>query len=204
MKLKFCGVRRPEDIAYVNAAPPDYVGFVFAQSRRQVTAGQAAALSEHLRPAIQTVGVFVNEPLERLLAAAETAGLSVLQLHGDEDARYIEAVRRRWHGPVWKAVRVRAAADIREAERLPVDALVLDAFSPHAYGGTGQTADFDVIARNRPSLPFFLAGGISAANVQDAIRAVQPDGIDLSGGIETGGAKDAEKIKQIYQLIRGA
>lgn len=204
MKLKFCGVRRPEDIAYVNAAPPDYVGFVFAQSRRQVTAGQAAALSEHLRPAIQTVGVFVNEPLERLLAAAETAGLSVLQLHGDEDARYIEAVRRRWHGPVWKAVRVRAAADIREAERLPVDALVLDAFSPHAYGGTGKTADFDVIARNRPSLPFFLAGGLSAANVQDAIRAVQPDGIDLSGGIETGGAKDAEKIKQIYQLIRGA
>lgn len=204
MKLKFCGVRRPEDIAYVNAAPPDYVGFVFAESRRQVTAGQAAALSERLRPAIQTVGVFVNEPLERLLAAAKTAGLSVLQLHGDEDARYIEAVRRRWHGPVWKAVRVRAAADIREAERLPVDALVLDAFSPHAYGGTGQTANFDVIARNRPSLPFFLAGGLSAANVQDAIRAVQPDGIDLSGGIETGGAKDAEKIKQIYQLIRGA
>lgn len=86
MKLKLCGIRRAEDISYVNAFPPDYIGFVFAKSKRQVSAEQAAALSKGLRAGIQTVGVFVNEPIEHLLQIAERARLDVLQLHGDEDA----------------------------------------------------------------------------------------------------------------------
>lgn len=203
MKLKFCGIRRPEDISYVNAAPPDYIGFVFAESRRQVTAAKARALSDSLYPGIQTVGVFVNEPLSRLLEIAAVAGLCVLQLHGDEDEGYIRMVRARWSGPIWKAVRVQTAEDIERAQQLSVDALLLDAFSPDAYGGTGKPADFELIAQNRPTLPFFLAGGLNVTNLRDAIRIVKPDGIDLSGGIETNGCKDAAKIQEIYDLVRG-
>lgn len=203
MKLKFCGIRRSKDISYVNAAPPDYIGFVFAKSRRQVTATEACILSKGLRPGIQTVGVFVNEPLPRLLETAMVSGLSILQLHGDEDESYIHAVRTRWSAPIWKAVRVRTAEDIEQAKRLPVDALLLDAYSPDAYGGTGKTVDFELIAHNRPTLPFFLAGGLNAVNLRDAIQIVQPDGVDLSGGIETDGSKDAEKIQEIYNLVRG-
>ena len=203
MKLKFCGIRRPEDISYVNAAPPDYIGFVFAESRRQVTAAEACTLSKNLRAGIQTVGVFVNEPLPRLLEAAAVSGLNILQLHGDEDECYIHAVRDLWKGSIWKAVRVRSAEDIEQAKRLPVDALLLDAFSPNLYGGTGKTADFELIAQNRPAIPFFLAGGLNAANLRNAIQIVRPDGVDLSGGIETDGYKDAAKIKEIFNLVRG-
>lgn len=203
MKLKFCGLRRPEDIAYVNAAPPDYIGFVFANSRRHVSPQEARALSNDLISGIQTVGVFVNEPLPQLLEAAAIAGLSVLQLHGDEDESYIRALREQWSGPIWKAVRVQTAQDIKHAQRLPVDMLLLDAFSPNVYGGTGKTVDFKLIAQNRPALPFFLAGGLDASNLKEAIHMVHPDGIDLSGGIEKNGYKDAEKIKEIYDLIRG-
>lgn len=203
MQLKFCGIRRAEDVSYVNAAPPEYVGFVFAKSPRQVSPAQAQTLSQGLSPGIRTVGVFVNAPIDELLATAHSCGLSVLQLHGDEDEAYLRTVRARWHGALWKAVRVRCAQDIARAQGLPVDALVLDAFSPAAYGGTGKTADFQLIAQNRPTLPFFLAGGLNADNVRQAIDTVQPDGVDLSGGLETDGWKDAQKIRKIYELVRG-
>lgn len=203
MMLKFCGLRRAADISYANAYPPDYIGFVFAQSRRRVSAEEASVLSQALSPAIRTVGVFVNAPLDDLLRAATDAQLSVIQLHGDEDADYIRAVRAQWRGALWKAVRVRTAADIGTADTLDVDALLLDAFSPAAYGGTGVVADFELIAQNRPRKPFFLAGGLTACNLPEAIAHVKPDGIDLSGGIETAGCKDADKMKQIHSIIKG-
>ena len=204
MKLKLCGIRRPEDVRYLNACPPDYAGFVFAESRRRVTADEARALAAALAPGILPVGVFVNAPAEDVLRTAEAARLAVLQLHGDEDAAYLRALRAGgWRGPVWKAVRVRAAEDLAAAEALGADALLLDAFSPAAYGGTGRTADWALIAAHRPRLPFFLAGGLHAGNLPEAVRTVRPDGVDLSGGVETDGCKDAQKIQEIYDLIRG-
>lgn len=194
MKLKLCGIRRPEDVAYVNEFPPDYIGFVFAKSKRQVTIEQAAALSGKLRSGIQTVGVFVNEPLDHLLQIAQAVGLDALQLHGDEDARYIEALHIRTALPIWKAVRVTDVESIRRAELLPVDLLLLDSFSPASYGGTGKVANWDVIRDAKPQKPFFLAGGLNAKNLREAVESVCPAGIDLSGGIETDGRKDREKI----------
>ncbi len=204
MQLKFCGLRRAEDIAAANAYPPDYVGFVFAESRRRVTPEQARDLSAQLASNIKTVGVFVNEPIPRLLEIANTANLSVLQLHGDEDAAYIAQVRAQWNGVLWKAVRVQTAESLLSANALEVDALLLDAFSPLAYGGTGKTVDFDVIVCNRPTKPFFLAGGLHAGNLAHAIQLTHPQGVDISGGIETDGLKDAAKMQQLYELIRGA
>lgn len=203
MKIKLCGMRRPEDVAYANEFCPDYIGFVFAKSRRQVAPEQAGELSSRLRPEIQTVGVFVNEPVERLLEAVRIANLHVIQLHGDEDEDYIRRLRSRTGLPVWKAVRVSTVFDILKADALPVDALVLDSCTPGAYGGTGRLADWEVICRAARRKAIFLAGGLRADNIQRAVRLVRPFGVDLSGGIETDGIKDREKIRAVMALVRG-
>lgn len=203
MKLKLCGIRRKEDIDFINQYPPDYIGYVFAESRRRISASEAAALSSRLNKGVRTVGVFVNSPLSNLLDTAYTAKLSVIQLHGDEDAAFIQRLRKQWSGSIWKAVRVRSANDIHSADQLPVDALLLDAFSPDAYGGTGHTVPFDFVASHRPEKPFFLAGGLYANNVCKAIQTIHPYGIDISSGIETDGCKDLNKIKEIDHILRG-
>ena len=150
----------------------------------------------------RTVGVFVNAPLEHLLQTAERVRLDILQLHGDEDASYIHALRQRTKCPIWKAVRVTNAESIRRAEKLPADLLLLDSFSPAVYGGSGQIADWNAIREAHPQKPFFLAGGLTIDNLCEAIQAVQPAGVDLSGGIETDGCKDREKIRAVVAQFR--
>ncbi len=202
IQVKFCGMRRQEDISYANECQPDYIGLVFAESRRQVTAEQAIRLLKRLDPQILSVGVFVNEPLDQILRIQEKAGLSVLQLHGDEDRRYICELRRRCPASVWKAVRVREVQDIKRAESLEVDALLLDSFTSGAYGGTGQTADWTEIQKANISKRFFLAGGLREGNLADAIQTVHPFGVDLSGGIENDGMKDLAKMKAVIEIVR--
>lgn len=202
MKLKLCGLRRFIDVEYVNETPPDLVGFVFAPSRRQVTPALAAALRAALLPGIRAVGVFVDQPVQEVANAARIAKLDAVQLHGAEDADYIRALQQRLDLPLLKAVRVRAPQDILDAQRLPVQALLLDAFAPDCMGGSGKTADWSSIRAARPRLPFFLAGGLDVHNLARAIEAVSPYGVDLSSGIETGGVKDANKIRRVVQLIR--
>ena len=205
MKGKLCGLRRMEDIRYVNEFKPDYVGFVFAQSRRQVTPVQAAALRKALDASIQAVGVFVNEAPETVARIARDVSLNAVQLHGDEEAAYIARLRALLPTgtSLWKAVRVQTESDLQRAQSYGADLVLFDAFSKDAYGGTGKTADWSLFGRVSPSRPFFLAGGLHAGNLQEAVRRVHPDGVDLSGGIETDGVKDREKIKQILSIIRG-
>lgn len=205
MKGKLCGLRRMEDIRYVNEFKPDYVGFVFAQSRRQVTPVQAAALRKALDASIQAVGVFVNEAPETVARIVRDVSLNAVQLHGDEDAAYIARLRT-FLPPgagLWKAVRVQKESDLQRAQSYGADLVLFDAFSKDAYGGTGKTADWSLFGRVSPPRPFFLAGGLHAGNLREAVRQVHPDGVDLSGGIETDGVKDREKIKQILSIIRG-
>lgn len=201
MKLKICGIRRSEDISYLNETPPDYIGFVFAKSRRQVTPKEAAILSSALNPQIKTVGVFVNEPIASVLQTAQTAGLSVLQLHGDETEEYIRTLRNHTTCQIWKAIRVKDSHSLTKAGRLPVDTLLLDAFSASAYGGTGKIADWSLIQKANVQKPFFLAGGLTAENLPEAIACTHPAGIDLSGGVETNGVKDREKIQKVVDMI---
>ena len=205
MKVKLCGLSRMDDIRYVNEFQPDYVGFVFAKSRRQVTPAQAALLRSQRAPSIRAVGVFVNETPEETARIARQAALDGVQLHGDEDGDSIRRLRRLLPAgtAVWKAVRVRTAQDLQDASRFGTDLRLFDAFSKDAYGGTGKTADWGLLERLRPPRPFFLAGGLNAGNLEEAVRRVRPDGVDLSGGIETGGVKDREKIKEILTIIRG-
>jgi len=205
MKVKFCGLRREEDIKYANEFMPDYVGYVFTASKRQISAEVAKVLNSKLSSKIKSVGVFVNEDLENIIRVVEDAKLQVVQLHGDESLQYIEAIRIRLPQiELWKAVRVRTCDGIMEADKLPVDKLVLDAFSEKAYGGTGEVANLTIINQVKLQLtkPFFIAGGINIGNIGSIINDILPYGIDISGGIETDGFKDKGKIKAILELIR--
>lgn len=201
MKIKLCGIKRTEDIEYINEFRPDYIGFIFAPSARQITPEHAAILHKNLSIGIKSVGIFVNEPIDSVVRATEISGTDVIQLHGDEDKEYIEKLKKHTDKKIWKAVRVQSSDDIYSADSLGADFLVIDSFKESQYGGTGKTADWNVIKHTNIYTPFFLAGGINTGNMVEAISYVDPYGIDISGGIETNGIKDREKIKNIMNII---
>ncbi|HAJ98141.1 MAG TPA: N-(5'-phosphoribosyl)anthranilate isomerase [Ruminococcus sp.] len=201
--LKICGNRRVQDVQYLNQYKPDYAGFILSGGfGRSIVMGTFYELKSYLDNNIQTVGVFVNEPLDEIIKYAYHEELNVIQLHGEEDKIYIQALREVFQGEIWKAVRVRTAEDIANADKLPVDRLVLDSFSAISQGGTGTLAPWDIITNNRPTKPFFLAGGISAENAVDAVKAVNPFGIDVSSSVETDKCKDPEKIRVLTETIK--
>ena len=202
IKLKLCGMRRRQDMDYVNEYRPDYVGFILSDGfRRSVGLGTFCELASCLDRGIKRVGVFVNEPLQDMLKYYPEE-LDVFQLHGDEDEKYIEQLRQNIPESceIWKAVRVKSAADIRRWNGSAADRLLLDAFQEGVVGGTGKVADWDLIAAANIQKPFFAAGGITAENFIEAAARLHPYGIDLSGGIETDGVKDRAKIAEIIRL----
>ena len=203
MKIEMCGLRRPDDIIYANECLPDYIGFVFAESRRKVSGREAKKLGEQLDPSIKKVGVFVNEPLRSLISISEEAGLDIIQLHGDEGEEYIKEVKHETGKELWKAVRVRMVKDIQEAQRLPADKLLLDSFSEESYGGTGKVMDFAVLDQADIRKPYFIAGGLTVENLPEILKKAEPYGIDISSGIETEGVKDREKMLKVIQCVRG-
>lgn len=204
MKLKFCGIRRKEDVVFCNVLRPDYMGMILSQGyRRSVEPKTAAALVCEKHPAISAVGVFVNETTEMILEILRTVSLDVIQLHGEEDAKQIAQVRAKTGLPVWKAVRVQSEKEIRAAEQLGADYLVLEGYIPGQVGGTGKTADWDLIANAKPQIPFLLAGGLNPENLRNALKKVHPTGIDMASGIETDGVKDFDKMKEIVKIVRG-
>ena len=192
MKIKMCGLRRPDDIIYANECLPDYIGFVFAESRRKVSGEEA-----------KNLGVFVNEPVRSLITISEQAGLDIIQLHGDEGEDYIKEVKHETGKELWKAVRVRTVKDIQEAQRLPADKLLLDSFSEESYGGTGKVMDFAVLDQADIRKPYFIAGGLTVENLPEILKKAEPYGIDISSGIETEGVKDREKMLKVIQCVRG-
>lgn len=205
MQIKVCGLKTREVVAQAAALPIDYVGFVFAKSKRQVTAEQARDLLHDLPRKFRAVGVFVDASLDELLLTAETAGLDVLQLHGEESPAYCQELRERSGREVWKAWGVRGdASDQRLAEYLgAVDAVLLD----NARGGTGQTFSWTAIPALQallPGVPLFVAGGLHPGNVEELIGAYRPDGIDVSSGVESDGVKDPEKITDFVMRARKA
>jgi phosphoribosylanthranilate isomerase len=200
-KIKICGLRRIEDISYVNQCLPDYCGFVFAESKRKVTAEQAQQLRQSLHPKITPVGVFVNESLQTVAELVNHEIIDIAQLHGDENETYIRELRRLLkRGQIMRAIRVKSSADAKNAELLPVDHLLFDACSGQGYGGTGETFNWDMLEGIKK--PFFLAGGINIDNVETAIRKVHPYAIDFSSAVETNGVKDRDKIFAIVDKIR--
>ena len=208
-KVKMCGISNVETIPAIVDAKPDYMGLVFAPSKRQVTVEQAKTLVEELHKqyavrynseTIKTVGVFVNETIENLLKIAEEVKLDVIQLHGDEDESFIQILKEQSNVEVWKAVQVRSAADAEKWIDSSADMLLFDAYHKDERGGTGEV--FDWSSLDEFERPFMLAGGIDSTNVARAIRTVRPYGIDISSGIETEGVKDDEKMKAFTNSVR--
>jgi len=210
--LKICGIRRPEDVQFLNEFPPDFAGFICSPPyRRYVPPELFRTLCRELRSEIVRVGVFVNPTWEDVAPYAPYLGK--IQLHGSETPEQIAELHEKFPEiGIWKAVRVRTAEDIQQADRLDVENLLLDSFSAQSKGGTGTVAPWDIIAQNRPSKPFLLAGGISPENVSAAIQQVTPWGVDSSSALETDGCKDREKIRRmaeavccpLYRAVKGA
>ena len=215
-KVKMCGISKVETIPAVVEAKPDYMGLVFASSKRQVTVDQAKTLVEELHKQytkrynngaeqsnndeIKTVGVFVNETLDNLVTIATEVNLDAEQLHGDEDEAFIQSLKERTNVEVWKAVQIRSAADAEVWIDSSADMLLFDAYHKDERGGTGEVFDWSCL--DEFERPFMLAGGIDSTNVARAIRTVRPYGIDISSGIETDGVKDDEKIKAFTNIVR--
>lgn len=208
-KVKMCGISKVETIPAVVEAKPDYMGLVFAPSKRQVTVEQAEILVEELHKqcinhydtkVVKTVGVFVNETLDNLVRIADTANLDAVQLHGDEDEAFIQSLKERTNVEVWKAIQIRSAADVEKWIDSSADMLLFDAYHKDERGGTGEV--FDWSSLDTFERPFMLAGGIDSTNVARAIRTVRPYGIDISSGIETNGVKDDEKITAFTKIVK--
>lgn len=201
MKVKVCGLRRPEDIEAVNEYKPDYAGFILSAGFKRTVGREFYELEGCLADGIRSVGVFVNESLENIVE--NYAGvLDIIQLHGDEDYEYISRLRSMCGCEIWKAVRAKSCADIENACAFPVDKLLIDSYCENQYGGTGRLADFSVIKNADIKIPFFLAGGLDCSNVKAALMDVRPYGADVSGGVETDGFKDREKIRKFINVVR--
>lgn len=208
-KVKMCGISKVETILAVVEAKPDYMGLVFAPSKRQVTIDKAKILVEELHKqcinhydtkVVKTVGVFVNETVDNLVTIANEANLDAVQLHGDEDEAFIQSLKERNNVEVWKAIQIRTAADTEKWIDSSADMLLFDAYHKDERGGTGEV--FDWSSLDAFERPFMLAGGIDSTNVARAIRTVRPYGIDISSGIETNGVKDDEKITAFTKIVK--
>ncbi|MDD4370950.1 MAG: phosphoribosylanthranilate isomerase [Anaerostipes sp.] len=202
MKIKMCGLRRFLDIEYANICMPDYVGFIFADSKRKVEVDTAKILIEKLNKNIQSVGVFVNEPLDTLKNIIEKTDIDIIQLHGDETKEYIEEVRSFTKKEIWKAFRVEEKRQIEEANQYNVHKYLFDSFSKEAYGGTGKRLNLELFNGVKLEKPFFLAGGFTVEQINEELKKTKSYGVDISSGIETDGWKDLNKMKQVMEQIR--
>lgn len=196
-KIKICGLFRIQDTEAVNRALPDYAGFVFcAQSRRNVTPELAQKLRLALDPAVVTVGVFVNAEMEQIAALYRQGIIGIIQLHGDENASYIAALRVLLpSAEIWKAYKIRSAADIAAAAESTADRVLLD-----SGGGTGEPFDW-ALAEHFPR-SFLLAGGLTPQTISAAITRLRPYAVDVSSGVETDGVKDEGKIITAVEAAR--
>lgn len=198
MKVKICGLKRVEDISYVNQYLPDYVGFVFAGNKRRISKELASELRKLLNPAIQVVGVFVNESIEVIEQMVNEGVIDIVQLHGDEEEEYVKRLSQ-LQIPVIRAIRVQSKEDVIKSQESTADYLLFDAFTMGEYGGSGKTFAHKLLSNNKRE--FFLAGGITTKNISQILESVKPYAIDVSSGVETEGFKDPEKISRLMEIV---
>ena len=196
-RVKICGITRPEDAELAASLGAWAIGFIlWPQSKRAADPAVAAGIARTLRRQVEIVGVFVNPTLDEVAGAAESIGLTHVQLHGDEGPSFCTAVAQRTGVQVIKALRIGSKADMRDAERFHTAFHLLDADAGSAYGGTGRTWNWDLIGARRSKIPVLLSGGLDPDNVAEAIAAVQPWGVDVASGVESApGIKDPAKVE---------
>jgi phosphoribosylanthranilate isomerase len=202
IKVKICGITNIGDALQAAGCGADALGFVFyPKSPRCLTPETAKGIIAELPPFVTTVGLFVNEAPDRVREMADFCGLDVLQLHGDEPPGKCLYPPRR----VIKALRVRDEASLGGAADYTVSALLLDAWVPGNYGGTGHTFNWQLASRAARELRVILAGGLTPENVAEAVHAVRPYGVDVSSGVEAApGKKDPAKVEAFVRNAKAA
>lgn len=209
VKIKLCGMMREADIECANEVMPDYIGFIFANTRRKISYEDAAGFKHMLDNSIKAVGVFVDEDIYNVANLVNDDIIDIVQLHGNEDNDYISKLKglcdREFD--IIKAARVSMPKDIINVHKINADYLLFDAYSKSAPGGTGQSFEWNMIDTAYKSIheddriPYFIAGGINIDNVEAAL-GLNSYGIDISSGIETDGKKDKTKMRDIVRRIR--
>lgn len=201
MKVKICGLRHKRDIEAAVTAGADYIGLVFAESRRQVSVKEAQELAKCIPNNVKTVGVFVNPSLTEITEAVNAVPLDVVQLHGQESSALIANI----DVPVLKALTLRTGEELSEMALYPEHVtFLLDAPGDAYEGGSGHVFDWQGI--NPESLPMeriFIAGGLNVENIREAIQYFKPYRVDVSSGVETDGQKDPSKIIEFIAKAKG-
>ncbi len=199
VNIKVCGLKRVEDIDMVNEVKPEFVGFVFAKSTREVRPELAKELIEKLDKDIKAVGVFVNEDPAKVNHIASYCGLDVVQLHGEEDPLYCKRIEY----PMWKAIAVKDESSIHKLKNYPlVEGFLLDTYSKEVKGGTGKAFNWDIVKDLHKDYKIILAGGLKPENIAEAIQTVHPYCVDVSSGVEKDGVKDQELITKFVENVR--
>lgn len=196
-KVKICGLKRIEDINYVNEAMPDYIGFIFAKSKRYIDINEALNLRTNLNNGIKVIGVFVNEDINKIKEICDKGIIDIIQLHGDEDNNYIMRLKSIVQNKIIKAIRVKKK--IEDFNYLS-DYYLFDTYTDGEYGGTGKSFNWELLSRYNKEA--FLAGGLNEGNIISAIKLVKPYCVDISSGVEVNGKKNREKIINIINLVR--
>ena len=198
VKIKICGLKRLEDIEMVNKHKPDYIGFVFADSKRKVSHNLAHELKDNLDSDIVSVGVFVDAPQDEIIELFDNGVIDMAQLHGSENEEYIAGLKDKTNHKlkIINAIEMSKEVDLESYENTQADFLLLDSGK-----GSGKTFDWRLIRKNLKK-EFFLAGGLDVSNVCQAIEEFKPYAVDLSSSLETDGYKDETKIKEIMEVIR--
>ncbi len=195
-KVKICGLKRPEDIDYVNRLNPDYIGFIinFPSSHRSLSPSEVMILRKNLSKDITPVGVFVDEKPETVAGLLNDGTISVAQLHGKEDRDYIEVLRSLTDRDIWQAIQIKSMEDVKKANESPADFVILDAGQ-----GSGQVFDWELL--KRIERPYGLAGGLNMNNLPEALET-EAVLLDVSGGVETDRKKDFNKMKTFLETAR--
>lgn len=207
MFVKICGITRKEDARFAMENGVDAIGFIaHPASPRFITAENVAHIANSLPHAFCKVGVFVDTTVG-VISDYVAAGINTIQLHGQESAALAEELRKKFDIEVWKVLKTRKIDDINQVLDFPADRILIDTFSRDLAGGSGKVADWNLAAKAVEMLrkPVILAGGLNSMNVADAIAKVEPDGLDVSTGVESSpGQKDHQKIAKLLQVIAKA
>ena len=197
-RIKICGLRRPEDIAAVNEARPDYCGFIveYPKSRRSIDRTTLRELVRGLREKIVPVGVFVKAPKELVAELLEEGTIQIAQLHGQESQEYIQELKVLTEKPLIQAFSIKSKEDVERARESVADYILLDQGS----GGTGKVFDWSLV--DEVGRPYFLAGGLDVENLREAIGLLHPWAVDLSSSLEIDGMKNAGRICQAVEIVR--
>ena len=203
-KVKICGITNLEDARFAAGALADYLGFIFyPESPRYIEPAKAGAINNWIEGPTK-VGVFVNQPLDDVNRIVKETGIEMVQLHGNESPEYCSLV----DVPIIKAIHVSEDSKPNDIEKLisaystKVDFLLFDTKISGHWGGTGQVFDWSILESISNEIPFFLSGGLNATNIKKSIEIVQPNGVDLSSGLEESpGLKDFDKVEQFFEIM---